>query len=79
MMRTNVPFNTKKIWMLLIMIIILPSSIFAQDGFGRNATGGSGGASVTVTNASEYITYATSPLPYIITVSGTITLTTPLQ
>jgi pectate lyase len=46
----------------------------AADGFGANTTGGAGGTSVTVTNAVDFNTYATSPLPYIITISGTIVL-----
>ncbi|MGA3287300.1 MAG: T9SS type A sorting domain-containing protein [Bacteroidota bacterium] len=45
----------------------------AQDGFGRNATGGAGGTAVTVTNASDLMMYAAASSPYIITVSGTIT------
>jgi pectate lyase len=49
--------------------------IVAQDGFGSNATGGAGGTNVTVTTATDYIIYATSLSPYIITISGTITLT----
>jgi pectate lyase len=58
------------------LIVLLQVSIpcFAEDGFGRNTTGGAGGTKVTITNASDFVTYATSPLPYIITVSGTITL-----
>jgi pectate lyase len=48
--------------------------MLAADGFGRNAIGGTGGASITVTNAADLIAYASSSLPYIITISGTITL-----
>lgn len=44
------------------------------DGYGRNATGGAGGTSVTVTSKSSFITYAQSSAAYIITVSGTIDL-----
>jgi pectate lyase len=64
----------KKFFALFLLTFIFASFLFSQDGFGRFATGGAGGASVTVTNASEYILYATSPLPYVITISGTITL-----
>ncbi|MFT3783077.1 MAG: hypothetical protein QM790_13800 [Nibricoccus sp.] len=44
------------------------------DGYGRNATGGAGGTSVTVTTAAQLHSYAESPSTYIITVSGTIDL-----
>lgn len=43
-----------------------------QDGFGGQATGGEGGATVTVSNYSDLKYYATSVNPYIIRVSGTI-------
>ncbi len=46
----------------------------AADGYGRNATGGAGGSSVTVTTAAQLHTYAESASTYIITVSGTIDL-----
>ena len=59
---------------ILFLLILLPSIIFAQDGFGENANGGKGGTNITVTSATEFITYATSSLPYIITVSGTINI-----
>jgi len=44
------------------------------DGYGRNAAGGAGGTSVTVTTAAQLHTYAESSATYIITVSGTIDL-----
>jgi pectate lyase len=47
---------------------------FAGDGFGARATGGAGGASVSASTAGDLTTFATSALPYVITVSGTITL-----
>ncbi len=59
---------------ILSGIVLSASSVFAADGFGRAATGGAGGKAVTVTNAAQLTTYATAAAPYIITVSGTITL-----
>ena len=50
------------------------SGAFAADGFGRNATGGGSGASVTATTASQLRQYAESTTAYNITVSGTIDL-----
>lgn len=46
----------------------------AADGFGRNATGGIGGANVTATTAAQLKQYAESSTTYTITVSGTIDL-----
>jgi pectate lyase len=39
-----------------------------------NITGGSAGATVTVSDPNSFKNYATSPLPYVILVSGTITM-----
>ncbi|MFT3867835.1 MAG: hypothetical protein QM715_04990 [Nibricoccus sp.] len=50
-------------------------SSHAADGYGRNTTGGAGGASVTVTTAAQLRTYAESTTTYNITVSGTIDVT----
>jgi pectate lyase len=47
----------------------------AADGYAASATGGAGGTAVTVTTAADLIKYATSSSKYIITVSGTITVT----
>ncbi len=47
---------------------------FAADGYGRNATGGTGGANVTATTAAQLRQYAESSTTYTITVSGTIDL-----
>lgn len=48
---------------------------FAVDGFGQYTTGGAGGATVTVTNGADFLTYVeTVDTPYIIQVSGTIEL-----
>ena len=49
--------------------------VFAADGFGQYATGGAGGAIVTVSTAADFNTYVKSTLPYIVQVSGTIDLT----
>lgn len=46
----------------------------AADGYGGNAVGGAGGATVTVTNLANFKYYATLSGPYIIRVSGTIDL-----
>ena len=40
----------------------------------NGTTGGAGGATVTVTNESQFNQYATATAPYVIQVSGTITL-----
>lgn len=52
----------------------LALNLRAADGYGRNANGGAGGTSVTVTTAAQLKTYAESASTYIITVSGTIDL-----
>ena len=61
------------------VLLLLPGTAaplaLAGDGFGARATGGVGGASVSASSAGDLSTYATSALPYVITVSGTITLT----
>jgi pectate lyase len=44
------------------------------DGFAQGTTGGAGGQTVTVTNQSQLNQYVTASAPYIIRVSGTITL-----
>jgi pectate lyase len=49
-------------------------AVDAPNGYGAAATGGAGGASVTVTTAANLKTYAESSTTYIITVSGTIDL-----
>jgi pectate lyase len=54
----------------------LPLHAATYDGYGRNAKGGAGGTSVTVTTAAQLHTYAESSATYIITVSGTIDLAT---
>jgi len=54
---------------------LIPFSLLSGfEGFGRNTTGGAGGASVTVSNAADFATYATSSVPTIINVAGTIVL-----
>jgi pectate lyase len=52
----------------------LVTSAATYDGYGRNAKGGAGGTSVTVTTAAQLHTYAESATTYLITVSGTIDL-----
>jgi pectate lyase len=58
----------------LLGLCSLPLLSTAADGYGRNATGGAGGANVTATTAAQLKTYAESATTYTITVSGTIDL-----
>lgn len=60
--------------LIVFTVIIIPAFIFASDGFGGNATGGTWGETITVTNAEEFTTYAGSLLPYTITIPDTIVL-----
>jgi pectate lyase len=71
----NVLFNMKLVPVQLLILFgsYLPV-LLAADGFGGNTTGGAAGAAVVVTTQSDLITYASSSSPYIITVSGTISL-----
>jgi pectate lyase len=72
----NVSFNLKLMALpMLILFCFCSSFLSAADGFGGNADGGADGTNVVVKTAVDLITYATSSLPYIITVSGTINLT----
>lgn len=57
-----------------LVLAALTLNLHAADGYGRNANGGAGGSSVTVTSAANLKTYAESSATYIITVSGTIDL-----
>jgi pectate lyase len=66
--------NLRVIHLYLLTIISPASALFGFDGFGRGATGGAGGTSVIVTNAADFISYATSDAPCTITISGTIIL-----
>jgi pectate lyase len=61
---------------LALGVALLPLISSAADGYGRNATGGAGGATVTATTASQFRTYAESTTTYTIIVSGTLDLTT---
>ncbi|MFT3868261.1 MAG: hypothetical protein QM715_07170 [Nibricoccus sp.] len=54
------------------LIPLAAISVQAADGYGRSATGGTGGANVTVTTAAQLKQYAESTTTYNITVSGTI-------
>src|ERR1044072_8989845 len=68
---------------LFILLCLSTSNLsIAQDGYcmtNGTTTGGAGGTTVTVTTAANLITYATSASPYIIRVSGTITLSSRLD
>lgn len=59
---------------LAAMAFLSASALQAADGYGRNTTGGAGGANVTATTAAQLRSYAESATPYIITISGTIDL-----
>src|SRR5262245_61850481 len=61
---------------LITSIVLASLSSPAADGFGRNATGGAGGATVTATTAAQLRQYAESTTTYNINVSGTIDLGT---
>lgn len=60
------------VFIVSALVALCTVSAQAADGYGRNATGGAGGASVTVTTPAQLRQYAESTTPYIITVSGTI-------
>jgi pectate lyase len=64
----------KSLLLGLLGLCSLPLLSVAADGYGRNATGGAGGANVTATTAAQLKTYAESSTTYTITVSGTIDL-----
>jgi pectate lyase len=55
-------------------LALLPLQSIAADGYGRNATGGGSGATVTVSTAAQLRQYAESSTTYNIIVSGTIDL-----
>ncbi len=62
------------VW-LPVTLLLCVSSVYGADGFGQYTTGGAGGATVTVTNGADFLTYVeTVDTPYIIQVSGTIEL-----
>jgi pectate lyase len=64
----------KSLLLGLLGLCSLPLPSVAADGYGRNATGGGGGANVTATTAAQLKTYAESSTTYTITVSGIIDL-----
>ncbi|MFB4271202.1 polysaccharide lyase family 1 protein [Nonomuraea sp. GTA35] len=54
-----------------------PTGFAAVNALGQNGTtGGAGGPTVTVTTAAQFLDYIARPGPYVIQVSGTITLPT---
>ena len=60
-----------------MILMVTTQTTKAQDGYcmvNGTTTGGTGGTTVTVTNATDFKTYATSSSKYIINVSGTIDL-----
>lgn len=66
--------DTTRRWIIVLAMVLPTSGSSAYDGFGRNATGGAGGAIVTVTTTADLVTYATASAPYVISVQGTIVL-----
>lgn len=58
----------------LFLSLALAPLVSAADGFGRSATGGTGGSSVTVTTAAALKSAVESSSAMIVTVSGTIDL-----
>lgn len=73
-MKKRIFFTPVCVGICFAFMLFSTPRLLAQDGFGSFATGGAGGASVTVTNVADLTAYATSPSPYNITISGTITL-----
>lgn len=61
------------------LLFFVTSNSFGADGFGGAVTGGAGGSTVTVNNYTSFRYYATSIHPYIIRVSGAITLDSKVQ
>jgi len=59
---------------LSVAALLACTSSQAADGYGRNATGGAGGATVTATTAAQLRQYAESTTTYNINISGTIDL-----
>lgn len=75
-------YTRRKILLIIILLVFILRKLNSQDGYcmiNGTTTGGSGGSIVTVTNASDLIKYATSSSPYVIKISGTITLTSRLD
>jgi pectate lyase len=66
--------TTKILLSTLSLLAVACAPALGADGYAASATGGAGGTSVTVTTAADLIKYATSSAKYIITVSGTITV-----
>src|SRR5262249_37671730 len=56
------------------LVVMGASCCFAADAYGRNATGGTGGANVTATTLAQLKQYMESTTTYTITVSGTINI-----
>jgi pectate lyase len=69
-------FFRKPLPTLAALLLGLFTSLISQaaDGYGRNATGGAGGTSVTVTTAAQLASAASASGASTITVSGTIDL-----
>ena len=68
------PLNTCLKYVAFLAFCSVPVISSAADGYGRNATGGTGGSSVTVTTAAALKAAVESTARSIITVSGTIDL-----
>ena len=63
--------------LISIFLVYCASPVFAVDGWAGNTAGGAGGPTVTVTDEPNLIKYASkvTPGPYIVQVSGNITVT----
>src|SRR5262245_59958294 len=70
----NLTLPTKTLAPVLALLLSGSLAASAADGYGRNATGGAGGTSVTSTTAAQLKQYVESATTYTITVSGTINL-----
>jgi pectate lyase len=62
------------VFFILAAVVLMTVDIYGADGFGGSATGGAGGTTVTVSNLADFQYYATRSTPYIVRVSGTISL-----
>jgi pectate lyase len=72
--QTNMSPKIKSLLLGLLSLTVGPLLSVAADGYGRNATGGAGGTSVTVTTAAAFKAAVESTATSTITVSGTIDL-----
>jgi pectate lyase len=67
-------FSALRAGLCAVAMAATAPTLLAADGFGRNATGGAGGTTVTATTAAQLKQYAESATTYIINIPGTIDL-----